>query len=72
MENDPFLAFLTSWLFFFQDLRQVKEWVILKLFETIRVQHVDACQILWFYDLICFMIEIGREESSNLWKMIIF
>ena len=46
MENDPFLAFLASRLFFSQNFRQVKERVILKLLETIRVQHVDACQIL--------------------------
>ena len=43
----------------------VHEWLILKLREIIRVLYAVACPIVLF----CFMIEIGREECTNLWKM---
>ena len=46
---------------FSQVLRQVKEWLILELYETIRVPDIVAYPIVF----ICFMIAIGKEESSS-------
>ena len=47
---------------------QVNKWLISELHELIRVVQLVAFTIVFF----CFMIEIGREECSKLWKTIIF
>ena len=52
-----------------QVFRQVKEHLILQLHEMIRVLHEVACPIVFFF---FFMIDIGREECSNLLNIIIF
>ena len=46
--------------------RWMKEWAILELHETLRVSHIVACPS------VSFMSEVGKEECSNLRKMIVF
>ena len=46
---------------FLQVFGQVKEWLILKLDEMIRIPHVVACPM----NLICFVIEVSRAEYSQ-------
>ena len=47
---------------------QVKEWLILELYEMIRVWHIRA----WPVVLFCFVILVDKEECSNIWKMVSF
>ena len=47
---------------------KVHEGPILELYEIIRMLYAVACPTVLF----CFMIEIGREECSNLLKINIF
>ena len=50
-----------------QVFMQVKEHLTLQLHEMIRMLHEVACPIVFIF----FMIDIGREECSNLWNIII-
>ena len=42
---------------------QVKDHLILEFYEMIRVLHVVAFTIVFFF---CFMSGVGRQECSNL------
>ena len=51
MKNDHLLVFLAVWVLFSLVVGQVKEWLILKFQEIIRVQHEVACSIRFYFDL---------------------
>ena len=51
MKNDHLLVFLAVWVLFSLVFGQVREWLILKFQEMIRVLHKVACQIRFYFDL---------------------
>ena len=51
MKNDHLLVFLAVWVLFPLVFGQVKEWLILKFQEMIRVLHEVACPIRFYFDL---------------------
>ena len=51
MKKAQILVFVAVLVFFPQVFGQVKEWIILKLYEMIRVQHIFACPV--FFILLC-------------------
>ena len=50
MKNDHLLVFLAVWVLFSLVFGQVREWLILKFQEMIRVLHEVACQIRFYFD----------------------
>ena len=62
LKDDHFLVFLEVLVIFGQVFGQVKECLMLKLYNIIRVPHLIPCPTV----LICFVIEFTREECSNL------
>ena len=51
MKNDLLLVFLAVWVLFSLVVGQVKEWLILKFQEMIRVLHEVTCPIRFYFDL---------------------
>ena len=51
IKNDHLLAFLAVWVLSSLVFGQVREWLILKFQEMIRVLHEVACQIRFYFDL---------------------
>ena len=62
MKNDHFLNIFISFGLFLRVFGQVNEWSISELQKMIRVLHVVAFKIVFNF----FMMNIGREECSNL------
>ena len=50
MKNDHLLVFLAVWILFSLDFGQVREWLILKFQEMIRVLHEVECQVRLYFD----------------------
>ena len=61
MKKAQILVLVAVWVFL-RVFGQVKGWIILKMYEMIRVQHIFDSQLFLFF----FVILVGREECSNL------
>ena len=60
------VSFEYFWLVFSQNLGQVRAWLSLDLTEMVRVSFSVAYPTVIF----SFLIDVGREEFSNLWKIV--
>ena len=66
-ENWSFFCVFSRFCPFLQVFGQTNDWSILEVHEVIRVLHMVACA-----NDFSFIVGIGREKCSKLWKMIIF
>ena len=63
-----FSRIFCPWGPFPQDFEQVLAQILLCLIKIVRVCFKIECPMIFF----CFVVEVGREECLNVWKMISF
>ena len=61
LKNAQSLVFITVWIIFLEDFGQIKEWLILELYEMIKVSHLFACPIVFIF----LANLVGIWECSN-------